>query len=486
MKFHLIIAFLLIGYGPIAQEKSLPPIIRKLLSFPGDVQTYPRNNDKLIPTLDLPKNYYNTNQIVIKTKDQLLVGIVGTGRLYKLDTLGKRFSWTRIDSTYFTGYNFGCIYFALDSTIYSFGGNGFWHTNGSLRYFNPISKEWNARPLSEEVHFTSGPAEYNTRYYYIDHETQTLFINGMSSSAEYLKDLSKDNIYGNKLMALNINTGDWTTIGKYKDSSYTILGASPWGLFVNNNKFIDIKNNKIYTLSERKKNNMLAILENSTLTNDYALSFIADSTLYIGDYKGHIDSMKMTSADIIQTDVPFYTPIEIDNAFSIEKILKTIIAILLAIITFLLLQVTRKKNQSMPIAIVGSGQSEKDTTEKTAVIPKKVNPLEFRSSKIIELLDEREKSLLAFIYSHSSEERLTSIEEINKIIGAAQRSTEIQKRLRSDIITSINDKLSLISDTKKPIISKQRSEFDKRSFEYFIYPDYMELVKKVIDLDRTV
>ncbi len=482
MKLHLIIALLLIGYGPIAQEKSLPPIIRKLLSFHGNIQTYPLNNAKLIPNLDLPKNYNNTNQVVIKTKDQLLVGIVGTGRIYRLDTLRNDFRWTRIDSTYFTGYNFGCIYFTLDSTIYSFGGNGFWHINGSLRYLNPISKEWNARPLSEEVHFSIGNFG-NTRYYYVDTITQTLFINGMSSSAEYLKDQSKDNLYGNKLMALNIKTGDWKTIGLYKDSSYSILGSSPWGLFVNNNIFIDVRNNRINKLSERKKDNMLAILENSTMPNDYSLSFIADSTLYIGDYNNHIDSMKITSADIIHTDIPFFTPIEIEKELSIEKILKIIIGVLITVVVFLIFQLTRKRNQSMPIAIVGSGQLPKDSSEKTTLIPKTGNPLEFRSSKIIELLDEREKTLLAFIYSHSSEERLTSIEEINRIIGAAQRSSEIQKRLRSDIITSINDKLSLISDAKKPVISKQRSEFDKRSFEYFIHPDYMELVKKVVDIN---
>ncbi len=482
MKLHLIIALLLIGYGPIAQEKSLPPIIRKLLSFHGNIQTYPLNNAKLIPNLDLPKNYNNTNQVVIKTKDQLLVGIVGTGRIYRLDTLRNDFRWTRIDSTYFTGYNFGCIYFTLDSTIYSFGGNGFWHINGSLRYLNPISKEWNARPLSEEVHFSIGNFG-NTRYYYVDSITQTLFINGMSSSAEYLKDQSKDNLYGNKLMALNIKTGDWKTIGLYKDSSYSILGSSPWGLFVNNNIFIDVRNNRINKLSERKKDNMLAILENSTMPNDYSLSFIADSTLYIGDYNNHIDSMKITSADIIHTDIPFFTPIEIEKELSIEKILKIIIGVLITVVVFLIFQLTRKRNQSMPIAIVGSGQLPKDSSEKTTLIPKTGNPLEFRSSKIIELLDEREKTLLAFIYSHSSEERLTSIEEINRIIGAAQRSSEIQKRLRSDIITSINDKLSLISDAKKPVISKQRSEFDKRSFEYFIHPDYMELVKKVVDIN---
>jgi hypothetical protein len=78
------------------------------------------------------------------------------------------------------------------------------------------------------------------------------------------------------------------------------------------------------------------------------------------------------------------------------------------------------------------------------------------------------------------DERLTTIEEINKVIGASQRSAEVQKRLRSDLIGSINDKLEIVSESKFNIIEKQRSEFDKRSFEYFIHPEQMELTEKVL------
>jgi hypothetical protein len=111
----------------------------------------------------------------------------------------------------------------------------------------------------------------------------------------------------------------------------------------------------------------------------------------------------------------------------------------------------------------------------------KENQISFLSSKIIELLEQRERDLLSFIFKQSSEERLTSIEEINKMIGAAQCSPEIHKRLRIDLIISINEKLSILTKSKKSVNEKQRSEFDKRSFEYFILPEYMELVKKIIE-----
>jgi len=87
---------------------------------------------------------------------------------------------------------------------------------------------------------------------------------------------------------------------------------------------------------------------------------------------------------------------------------------------------------------------------------------------------------LSFIYEHSLDERLTTIEEINKVIGAAQRNPEVQKRLRSDLIGAINDKLKIIAESKYNVIDKQRSEFDKRSFEYFIRTEHMQLVQKVL------
>jgi hypothetical protein len=55
-----------------------------------------------------------------------------------------------------------------------------------------------------------------------------------------------------------------------------------------------------------------------------------------------------------------------------------------------------------------------------------------------------------------------------------------QKRLRSDLIGAINDKLKIIAESKSNLIDKQRSEFDKRSFEYFIRTEHMKLVQKVL------
>jgi hypothetical protein len=153
----------------------------------------------------------------------------------------------------------------------------------------------------------------------------------------------------------------------------------------------------------------------------------------------------------------------------------------LSIISILLfIKLYSKRNTPATIASIGIpisnpepvAEQKKDDNDEGTVI--------FKSSKILDLLEQRERVLLKFIYEQSSEDRLTTIDEINKVIGASQRTNEIQKRLRSDIITSINEKLGIVTNNKKPVIDKQRSEFDKRSFEYYIRKEHMELVVRIV------
>jgi hypothetical protein len=103
----------------------------------------------------------------------------------------------------------------------------------------------------------------------------------------------------------------------------------------------------------------------------------------------------------------------------------------------------------------------------------------YRSGKLVELMNEQEISFLKYLYDHSNDQRLTTIDEINKKLGTYNKSIEIQKKMRSDMINGINDKLAVFSKSPKPVIDKQRSDFDKRSFEYFIDSDNMELVEKI-------
>jgi hypothetical protein len=114
------------------------------------VLVYSQHQRSLVDVSDLPVNFSTAGYNLVKDLSGLYVIPQGTGRIYKMDTSRGRYRWQRIDSTYFTGYNFRSIAFSLDSVFYSFGGNGFWNTNGTLRNYNFFSKQWDATLLSDK------------------------------------------------------------------------------------------------------------------------------------------------------------------------------------------------------------------------------------------------------------------------------------------------------------------------------------------------
>lgn len=401
----------------------------------------------------------------------------GTGRVYRLEGQPGARRWTRIDSTFFTGYNFGFFPFVLDDKIYSFGGHGLWYTNGNLRFYNETGHEWNAQVLNESI-----PWSWHTQAHgllYLDTLRKTMTIRAAGVSENNILKNPKDIVHGQNIYQLNIPTGDWTKLGNAKDTGFVMMAQLSWGLLVNQTTVIDVTNNRYLHFSEELKNKMHGLTSKATSENALFLSFAIDSTLYFGTLTNPYDSLVISRADLIDTGVPIFIKEEKTTFLKLDDA-KSIIILLLVIVCLTLAFLYWKKIRPQPmLASINLPNPESTAVAKPDTETEKT--VSFRSTRILDLLEERERSLLAFIYKHSADERLTSIEEINKVIGVANRSNEIQKRMRSDIIGSINQKLNIIAKDKKPVIDKQRSEFDKRSFEYFIQPVHMELVEKVLD-----
>jgi len=474
---------LLIGYGPFSWGQGIPPILNKLSSYKGTVLVYSQNNQSIVDLSDLPANFATEGYNIIKDPSGLYVLPQGTGRIYKLDTAQGAYRWQRIDSTYFTGYNFRSIAFAIDSVFYSFGGNGFWNTNGTLRNFNLFSKQWDATMLSENVYWT----KMADGFFVIDTASNTLSVKAISAPSHEVLKSSKAEKIKEGLYQLNIKTGDWTRIGKMRDTVHTIVATLPWGLLVDNFGLLDLANNRYFVLSKKIRANLIAIVSSVKYAYPAVATFAIDSVVYIGSQSHPYDSVVISRADLIDTGIPVYTPQESPGLLDNVEADSFLLVILGFISSFLgLLLYRAKKAQPAPSADtlstspVETLSAPKDTPNAVAAPETEKHPTSFRSTRILELLEERERSLLQFLFNHSLDERLTSIDEINKVVGVQNRSVEIQKRMRSDLIGSINQKLNIITKDKKPVVDKQRSEFDKRSFEYFIHPDHMELVEKII------
>lgn len=464
----------IIGYGPFAQTRSLPPIIKKLIGIEGQVTIFNHSSENLFETKDLPKINFDGSTQLIKSKNGLYVCIPGTGRVYEIIIKNDKLAYNRIDKTIFTGYNFHCLFFALDTSIYSFAGQGFWTVNGNLRKYNSSSHEWYATKLNENV----TKSFYNpNEFYFLDISDKSLTIIGPELSPAYLKDIKKDSLYKDKLLTLDILNGNWKLIGTSKIDNSFHYGITPWGIFTGET-VVDVKNNKIYKYKEIEK--FASIVGSQTKGQRLDITFCVDSTIFFGNFKERIDSLTISRSDLVDTGLTVYTPLKTPSPIKKESVLMIAVAGLSIISILLFINLYSKKNTPSRIASFGIPMSSPDPVVEKKKDDNDEGTMMFKSSKILDLLEQRERLLLKFIYEQSSEDRLTTIDEINKVIGASQRNSEIQKRLRSDIITSINEKLGIVTNNKKPVIDKQRSEFDKRSFEYYVRKEHMALVKRIV------
>jgi hypothetical protein len=214
-----------------------------------------------------------------------------------------------------------------------------------------------------------------------------------------------------------------------------------------------------------------------------SISFCVDSTIYFGNAEGRFDSLIISRTQLSPIG-PLYTPKSKRRLFTAVNI--SILWLLLCCITILALYLKKQSKKPAKIELEAvSLQVEKDNSQ-TVDKPKKqdelINPMVYKSGKLVELLSNQEKDFLSYIYRHSLEERLTTLIEINKALGTSNKTVEIQKRVRGEIINGINEKLSIITKVKRPVIDKVRSDFDKRTFEYFIQKEHFELVNNILSI----
>ena len=153
MMWRTIIVLLLLFIGfncSFSQTYWVPrnPFLDSLLKWDITISQIDKTNQLQF----LPISHKNQlfKQSIIKYKKDLYILIDGTGQVYKASAQNAtKIAFTRLDSTYFAGYNFNAFDFAYKDTIFSFGGEGFWHNNGKLRYFND-GGEWNIISLNKE------------------------------------------------------------------------------------------------------------------------------------------------------------------------------------------------------------------------------------------------------------------------------------------------------------------------------------------------
>ncbi len=424
---------------------------------------------------DSTHNKYKPQQF-IKNGKALYLFLNGTGRLYETSIDNNNTCvFNRIDITDHFGYNIASFGFSYNHHIYNLGGAGIWHINGQLRVFNTKAKEWDIVKLNKEI-----PILYEQNLLWYDITTHQIFIGLYTTVNDAVKANTTDNKLVYDVMVLNLQTTDWVKIGelsnylKANNAQLKPVAMSPWGLVVcADSKFslIDYKNNQILSLEATKDNDYQSLQRNEAKGNCY----FKDSTLYYGSNETRtLDSIPLHYSDFKPTGEVVYTiaPITV-----VTNYLPWLIGLLLAIVGFstyyvlkyvIVIKVSRKVT-TIPVEF--EFEPEKLTEPNTTTNDTVTTTPNF---------DERELQVLQLLYDNSIKQIGTTIDALNNVLGVIKKSSDIQKNQRSEVLSSINEKFILISNNEQPIIVKSRTEFDKRSFAYFITEERLVEVKPVI------
>ena len=460
MMKHLLLPFIISCFSLSAvAQKNLLSLIKenssKLVQIKGN---FPENKILTLPK-ELECGQANHNYL---TKNGQLFSLVdGSGKVYLSDSS----SIKRIDNTCFEGYNFGAYTFVWKNKIYSLGGWGFWKTNGGLRYYDEKAKEWFIVRLNEEIEFSQirnslvCPDLENNRIYLAYLEAHDVY--------EITPKEKEDKRY--RVQCLNLETASWWKEPKFLSSEirsefltdhrqiiptkYGLIMEGEgdfWGLF-------DFNNNNVAKLSSEKA----GLLAANEVKNKQGFYITTDSTIYL--YQPSNDSLSpinIKSTDFTPTAQHLYN----DEPFSVSSFINSIKYYLILsgfFIIIILIILSRKKEVLQT--------SPKQEKPKTLEVDK--------SSTFLSVLNEQERSVLEVILNNSSLGEYTSIDQINHVLGSKNKDATIQNKLRSDCLQMINKKFGVYASTNDVLIERERTEFDKRVYQYQINRRYIKKLK---------
>ncbi|MEN9952935.1 MAG: hypothetical protein RLZZ520_1203 [Bacteroidota bacterium] len=452
MKFILIYVFLglsTLGFANSRQNDTIIEIKRSnylenLINKEGNILYIIGYRSKLVNLVD--RFHLEKPQLFIKSGKNLYLSFSGSGRLYGLTkTTDSLYYFSRLDSTENINYNLGANYFLYKGQILSFGGYGFWQNFGSLKFFNFKDRQWDIIPLSEEVIPQVHPIESS----WFDQKSGKLFVPFQSIVNAGI--VGTENLRGKIIpfsYYLDLATKKWTKLGKPNQQLVEIITNGQFSfrmqrgmiiLYYDKVYLVDFNENKLYSSDNANFNQSIGRKTYSDFTYDYK------GYLYnMKNISGEVDSLKIDYTYFKDTGIPLWEPVyDYTQPLAISVFVFSLGTILFYF---------RKK--------------KKLVVENTTVENK------FRIQ-----FSDTEISLLKLLIEKEKKNQRADINEVNYVLGLKHKNTGLQKKVRSDTFSSINEKYRYISKTEDILIQSIRSEIDKRYFEYYIDKRNIELIQ---------
>lgn len=431
-------------------------------------------------------NFKNYAHILLLNNKRLYVFLSASGIVYESDSLDPQkptIQFNRIDSTQHFGYNINCYAFFYNNNLYNIGGYGFWRWNGQLRTFMRQTKGWDIVPLNKEVPLYNELIMPNVWYNHRQGKILSLYhIEG--NQAVKNNDPEKDIVQVDSVMELDLQTNSWHSMGvltanlvENKNRSYLLANLDN-GLLVKRNdriEYWDLISNSIKVLNNAKIAHILFTQLYGTLI------WVEKNKLFYGNPQKttHIDSIVFKDSDFVMTNHLVYTPI--NQKLSLQYWLIFISALILLAAGFFFYQQYKTKRLSINhISSVVANDIAALPAQHTNItsLPQSLQSAYPNQ----QLFNSIEIALIKLISDNiNNHNRYTNIDEINRALGMLNKSANLQKRKRSDIISAINNKWSISNhDRNSLLIDRIKSGTDGRSNEYFISQENLKSIEQLL------
>jgi len=451
MRIRLLFSFLLMGLLVRGQEICIDnnPLLDHLYKDTNSISAIDNfeidANPKFLPIND--KHVAQYRQRLIKSKKHLYIQIDATGRVYQATGLTtEKICFTRLDSTYFFGYNGDQIVFEQNDTLFALGGEGFWRINGQLRYYSLVQNEWNIIKINKELpvhnvlyHMKKG----NTKIFYLQTAYEDLATGEAHSKyiITLLDVLNRKNTELGELNPILIKHFSYPRLDIRLINSFKLNGT-----FVSSNAndifLFDFENNAVFRLIN--KNIKDIFYGKSDGTGPLQLFESGDSIYYCrsSDTALKLYSFPISRKDFAKEQYPLFIPYN-----RIEKKLILLFSILFSLVALILAILYIRKKRS------ATNQFKENIEESNS------SDIEF---------NQIETELLKKMFSEQSESKALSVEEINAALGLSKKTLEIQKKIRTETINRINHKFKIIFNSEDELIERVRLEEDRRYYMYRI------------------
>jgi LPXTG-motif cell wall-anchored protein len=400
-------------------------------------------------------------QELIRTDSNLYVFIGSTSRVYKAVKRDSQYiHFQRIDSTLALFYNIGSYQFTDGEDIYSYGGYGFWKNNGLLRKFNFRQGHWDVVPLDREITAQFNPAPlvwYDPKNRKLHIPFQQIINEGVKQIRQKVGEIDEDS------WVLDLATRKWNKNGK---ASPTILitaqNVNPELHFSSPNGLMIESIGQLLWLDYNK--NSFGQSGNEPIVQTFFRNiFRYDLRYQIGDSLFFYNTQnQLSDAQYIGKLTPqvVVTAIERNNNW-----LLVAGGIILIFSGFALLFTLRKKREGLLNLVIPNADFQAGEGDLVTKNPNGDS----------QLFNVTEIDLIKLCLERSEAGVYANLDDINYVLGIKNKKKGLQKKVRSDVINSINKKYRNKFQSEHGLINSVRNADDKRYFDYFI--DYHDFEK---------